>query len=667
MTQTLYAPHSRRTPDPWDMTIAGTGVMLKPQEGGLLIGRKVQSLANVAPTEYSYASEDVYGERTFAFRRLTLGFGERMQTSGVPRRYRYALNAQFAGNLRGKGPKANRITPALTGEVRDFPEALHGGVLTQFILAGRYCLRRSDDTDAGQVSSKDFGAGRQAQAGVRWKHAGATPVDGLFVSLDNKELWRYDGAAWLQMGTSATIPAQFLAVTKDELWRGYDNMVSKVTADPTVAGNWAAAIAVGDSSSVITSLVAIGAKLFVFKDNGRVYSLNTDGSVNDLFGGMEVTQASTNGLNASEWLDYAWFRQGGSFWQVSGAGALTEIGPERMAENDSEVTGPVTCFAGYGGWYGFMGQYNANNGASYLLQYGDWLPPDESQTSVFNFAQVINGALVKWAGQRITALKVSTLVAGNPRLYCGFASGLYDYIKLPVGSPNPFATGSGCEFTASDGEVYWPTHTALFQADPKAFRGFSVFGPQLDANNYVQMSYKDPSVGAYTAVGTNFIANGQRIDLTENTSGKALDVKEMFVSANSSTPVVEGVALHEAVRPSLVLIYDLVVRAHAYLALRDGSIDRQTPEQIRDAMKAAASADGSVTCVLSDEGTRALSFVDYAELLAPDRARWGLSWDLPMKAIEFKTYTVYGTYERESAYTYEQLASSFTYEQLPTI
>lgn len=668
---------SKRPPYPYDALISDVGVMCATDDhGNVLVGKKVQPLGNVVPNSAEYGNEDLYRERSFAFKRPVLGMGERVQATPYSPRYRYALNCWFAGGLRGKGPLWHNLAPASTGEIRAFPEALNGGVLTQFILAGRYCLIRGGDTSGTQTVSKDFGVGRQAQAAVRWKNAGAGIVDGLFVALDNKELWRYDGAAWLQMGTSVTIPAQYLATVGDELWKGRDNFVSKCTGDPTVAGNWAAEITVGDASSLITALVNVNNTLLIFKDNGKAYTVNGDGTDNDLLPGQEWTVASTNGRNAATWLDTnagtpaAFFRQGDSFWRLTleDGAALRQIGPERMGENDSEVSGIVTCLAGNGDWYALMGLYNSQNGNSYLLQLGDWLPPDASSGDErYRFAEVINGALLKWTTRQVTAIRVSSLVSGNPRCYCGFADGTFGYFLLPKNTPNPFASTSGCEFadgTLGASQCYWPVHTMMAPGDNKNYLSLAGYGPVMDSSTYAQIDYRTDTGASYSTLSPNLTTPGVRVDLPDNTAGRQIDVRETYVSASSaSTPVIESVVLREQLRPSLRMEYTLVVKARHRVAKHDGSTDRKTAEQIQNIVRAAADAPGSVSLTLPDEVTQGFSSVDYGELVPARNRRYGMAWDLPVSFVQYRTNTTYGTVDRLGPYTVDDLGP-LTVDQL---
>ncbi len=675
------ARSSRQEPWPYLMKLGKAGLMLVPSADGILVGRKTQTLENVAPTEQQYDSAPVYKERTFAFR-PTRGMGERVQSSHTSRRYRYMINCQVVGNLFGKGPRTHTISPSSTGSVRDFVEGLHGGVLTQFILAGRYALRRADDTSSGQAVSRDFGSGRIATSAVRFKGNYASPVDGVYVATDNGQLWQYDGASW----NSATLPAgftpSFLETIGDELWAGGGNVARKCTGDPLLAGSWSGAFTIGEASSNLTAIRQVDNRLFFFKDDGGVYNINADGSDNDLFPGLRVTRDSSNARTVQAGLDSLWFRMGQSFYRLTAAGGaeLTPVGPERLRDNDSEVQGPVQCFSFWGTMVGFAATYYGTN--SYLMSYGQWQTPADGDAQPV-FVDQWDGALVKWANRQATCMRISGIASPDTRLYVGFADGTWDYIKLV---PNPFAPDSGAEFTLDASTMYVPIHHAMFQADWKSYSGFSVFGPVLNASDFARIRYRTELTKPYATLSTPFTSPAQRVDvstditrtsvpgtvaqfigvtvgslagttvgslktrqntdLQQSTAGKFVDVKiELINSSAADTPVIEGIGIHESVRPRLKLDFSGIVDARGFVAKLDGSTDRRTGDDVRDLILQAAGAPGAVTMTLPDETVQGLSFFGYTERMQRSTGR-GRGWLIEFQATQFRTETIYGTVRR---------------------
>src|SRR5215471_16856082 len=123
-------------------SIFRNGLMLVPNDTtGLLVGKKQHNLGENLPPQAAYDSAPIYREHTFEFR-PTGGFGESVQSSRTDHRYHFAINCWVTGGLFGPGPASHKISPTTTGSIRMFAEALHGSVLTLFVLAGANVLRR---------------------------------------------------------------------------------------------------------------------------------------------------------------------------------------------------------------------------------------------------------------------------------------------------------------------------------------------------------------------------------------------------------------------------------------------------------------------------------------------------------------------------------------------
>ena len=691
---------SRRSPWPYDALINSDGatpmgLMLQPSQNGQLVSTSTKTLENdPSATVTDYSSDPTYRQRTFAFRHLSGGAGEHVQSSLIARRYRYANNVQRWGDLFGKGPLYHALSPTLTGSIKGFVEALNGTTLSQFILAGQYVLRRNDDTSGGQVLSKDFGAGRTVTSGVRWKGVYTTPIDSLLVTTDQGNVWQYDGANWNQ----ATLPAGFaptcMAVRGPELWLGGGSQVRKVTGDPLLAASYLGIFTVGDGSQTISSLAVTSAAVFAFTTSGKVFTFNLDGSDNDLFPGLRSTPSASNGANATSWLDTLWVTIGGGFYKIdntTGTATIEVVGPERLREAEPPITGVVMDSAGWSSQHLYLGVFSAQTGTSSLLTYGSWEPPPEDRPSLFRtigataayqFISNLDGALVTWPAQTITALAVSGIASPDQRLYCGFQDGTYGWIKLVA---NPFVAGSGAEFTLGNSTINVPLHHAMAQADNKVLMGFTAFGPTLNPSDYINVLYRTHETGSYNVLGNDyaitglgagtfarfrgitfgqvrgsqfgsaqqnllgsrFIQNGQRVDTPNGVVGKLLDVQVSLVNTTSSdTPVIEGIGIHERVVPALELDLSMTVRAADHQAKRDGSVDRKTADQIRAALRLAAATPGAVTLTLPDETVDGLAFINFEEHLLNQNQRAGLAWDVMLQATQFQTQEVYGTIGR---------------------
>src|SRR5215471_5305322 len=553
---------SRRRPWPWDMRLGFSlisaettyqGLMLVAQQSGLLIGKKQQNLASSFPPTTDYDSAPVYKEHTFPFR-PTGGMGESVQSSKTDKRYHWAIDCWVTGGLIGKGPLLHPIVPTVTtgGMVRRFIEAMDAGVLKLFILSGNYVLKRNDDSNAGQGVSVNR-AGLFAMDAARFTGAYASPVDGLYVAWSDGQLYEYNGTAWTACALPSGFKPQFLQVLGSQLWAAdpTSSTIRNCQNDPKVAGSWSGPILIGTPSVPITAVRQTVNRLVVFKADGSLFTLNGDGSTNDLYPGLEITPDNDNCRTAMPWQGSLWFRSGRAFWKLdmqSGA-VLEPSGPGRMLGNLSPVRGPVQAFSGWNSQMAFMGIYNEQDAISYLLSYGNWEAQQGDVGTQFNFMDQYDGCIAHWNGRKISAIDISNIPT-DARLYIGFTDGNWDWIKLV---PYPLVPNSGAEFTLGDSYIVTPVHHDMFQADTKQVVGFSTWGPYFPVGSSVNISYRmrgtavgppSTSTGDFISSGNQFTFNGERHDLTTPASGIAMEVKiDLGNNASTMTPILEGVGI----------------------------------------------------------------------------------------------------------------------------
>jgi hypothetical protein len=639
------------------------GFMLVPSQEGLLVAHKQQMLDSVVPSVQEYGSAPVYRERTFPLR-PSGGYGERVQSSYGDKRYYWGNDVWVSGGLVGKGPLIHPImpSPAPGGAVSKILDGFNTGSLTktQFVLSGTKVYRRSDDTNAGQVVDKDFSPlipldGVIYQGGF----SGAGPS--LYVCLNSGALWeRTTAGTWTQCLLPSGFAITCLEVVGVELWAGYDSasVVRKVTSDPKVAANWSGPFFIGDPSSYITTIRQTGQNLVIFKQDGTLFTLNSDGSVNDLFPGIASTPSPDNGARAQAWMGAIWFRSGPAFYRLDMPGAqLTPMGPGRLLDNASPVRGEARVLCGWGGYQAYLGLYNPLTQAdgtpptSYLLSYGSWEEKDTQDGVQITFDDQWDGSLAHWPNRIITAMAVSG-ASGNDRLYIGFNDGGWDWFKLVQ---NPLATNSGAEYNVGPADIIFPLHHAMFQADQKHWLGFSVFGPVMRPGDEVTLSYRimasaggpptDPT-GNWLALG-EFTSNGQRIETPANMVGNALSLKASLSNTNNTdTPVIEIVAYHERVVPAFKRDLQMTVDARGFQTRLDGAALRLNSDDMHATMLGFAGAPGSLAIELPDETVNEIALFGYSERMLPPVAGGGRSWGIDVQVTQFRILTVYGIIRR---------------------
>lgn len=632
----MPGPWSRARPWPFDCELdpgdglGSVGLMLVPDQEGLLVARSEESLANVAPTEYGYASQDPTTETVFTFGRLTGGMGEATQAPGAAPRYRYALDVDcsIAGMPR-LGPEfAVQTLPAPLAGATDVRQFVVGPGPTSTDLL--YALRGRGvyvNTAGVWTLSRDFtGINYPTQAAVFQGTAGSRY---LLVTTVTGQLWAFDGTTWNASPFAAGEIAATVAVVGNEVYIGGNNELRVATANVLTPGVFGGIIRVGHAGTRITWLQAVGAEMVIFKSDG-VYTLNADGSDNDLFPELRPQAAATNGVNAVAWRDALWFGYGDGYYRMTSGGELTPIGPERIVENTSTVRGVPVGGTPHADWFLYLLVYNADVNTTYLFKYGTWLNTDA--TSSYEFLDAWHGAVAHWVGKAGTRADVA-YPGGVPTLYVGFSDGSIEATVLPTGTPDP-ASDDSCRFVAQ-GDLYMPLHHADFPATVKSFHAVAGVGPQLSASLTATQFYRPTPAAAYQSIGTAFTTTGQRVTFPLPQTGVVLDTfTRLATTTDTLTPVLEHVALFEAIRPhspTLRLGWTLTARAADRVARRDGVVSPVPASRVRAALRAAQQAPGRVVVRLPDEQIMNLEAVSFKEVLAPNERRVGLDHAIALR------------------------------------
>jgi len=647
--------------------VSRQGFMLVPNDQGLMVGKKQQMLDQVVPSEQEYGSAPVYRERTSVLR-PTAGYGERVQSSYGDRRYYWGHNIQVEGGLFGKGPLLHKVAPAAAipgnyGVVKFIDAPQPGLTVAQFILSGTKVFRRTDDTDVGQIVDRDFGSTKGVMDGVVFQGGFSGAQASLYVTNQAGELWeRTPGGTWTQCLLPSGFAAHKLEVVGTELWAAYvqTSVIRKVTSDPKVAANWSGPFFIGDPSSNISALRQTNNQLCIFKEDGSVFTLNSDGSANDLLPGLAGPSSADNGFRATAWLDRIWFKVGRTTYFLSMPSAeLQPIGPGRLLDNASPVRGDSCAFVGWGGYRAYMTLYNADTSTSYLLSYGNWESRDtnEGQAQKVAFDDQWDGSMAEWPGRHATAMGISN-ASGFDRMYIGFADGRWDWFRLnrsvfAIGADSPVEPPP--EFTTDVSEIVFPLHHAMFAADIKHWLGFSIFGPVMQQGDEVQLYYRlmasagappvDPTA-QWIYIG-EFIKNGQRIPAPANLAGNALSLKaQLFNTNQADTPILELVAVHERVVPAFKRDLHLTVDGNGFHSRLDGAVVRFDADKAHKTMMDVAAAPGSWAIELPDETVNEIALFGYSERMLPMQAGGGHSWAIDIDITQFRILTIYGIIRR---------------------
>lgn len=612
----LYA---KRSPYPFHVFIGGRGYMIGspgPNQPAL-VSAKAQDISAVSPPDYNYAGLNPLNEREEPYESLVLGMGLKIQENWQDFRYENAMGVDCSVWPWCKGPDVTDTTPAtLAGEVVDFFEL--AGVL--------YCAAGT------QVYSFTPGTGAWTSAATF-----ANPITSAYVFTSN-----FDGVprAWVSFGAAA--PAQystngiawtamatftalaFVSVGREWWWADDTNRLRKcdTNADPTVEANYTSLIfRAGDKAAPITGLAVTAAgTLLILKTDG-VYTLDGAGEDHQLFPFLRFAPVARNGRAWGQFLDDVYVSYGTQFARIAPDLSLTEIGPERLVNNDGPVRGQITAFVGLGTQFAYAGLYNPDTQRSYLMKFSGWVSQQagSSTTAATAPAQATrvdawHGSLNSgWSTSFVSRLFVSSIGApsGHTRTYIGRSNGTVHYIVNPC-VPNPAAC-SQYLFEPGDGYVEMPLWHGGYHASIKSIRHVAIASPFVNASNYATVEYATSPTGSLTDTGHTFQTTVyDQFDMpTQTTAVLARFRVHLHNTANTASPLISAFTVGHALRPVRVMQFEADILCADGLVRRDGVTMRMGRQMIRQFIEAAVDDPGAVACILPDEQNINLSFTDY--------------------------------------------------------
>jgi hypothetical protein len=678
---------SRRRPWPYDAYISKTRVMLQPGADGNLVGTKSKTLDQIAPVNYEYGSSNPFLERTEAWNQLYGGLGETVQPETRPRRYMYATRADLSvDGYWMKGPNFENHVETIgpgSGEVRQFVKALFGGQETVFALCQNGIYYRS--ADGVWVASLTTGTTpalpvlTYPQQGVRFKarglalDTGVAPLDCLYVAMSAGNIWRFNGTTWavavptqgpLNPITAADGQARYIERVGDELWVAGDYWVVKVEEDPMDRTKYAGAIYIGDQVSKVTYLKALDNTLYIWKTDG-LYTISTAGVDQDLFPSLRGKTSPYNGRNAAVWMNRLWFSFLDDTYTIDANGQISPDGLEQMLENISDVRGRLVGGAGHNTWFFYEVYYNPQVNRTYLIKHGTWVEQNDIAGSI-HFADAHHGSLAEWFKQATCVQILSNLhPQGNDRLYVGFADGTVEWCVLPQASPNP-STDPYTEYTFQDSYVYLPVHHANFQADNKFWRGISIFGPHVTNYEFCEVEYRydlindtadwfllDPDNSRFTLPGMRHDFPTLNPIYSKSIALRVKLAKNPTLSPINATPVIDGINVHEAIRPAVSLQYVMSIMATSFQPKHSGVVDRRRGTSIREELYTVATQIGAILIRLDDGRAQEVVCIDYKESKIPKQKSRAAGHTIQMSFLQLQALTniavesgiTYGTLE----------------------
>jgi hypothetical protein len=639
----LYA---KRDPWPFSLKISGNGYILgspKPGEPALL-SSKAEDISSVDPPGFEYANLSPLADREEPYEALVMGMGMRLQHKWQDYRYSEAMGVDCSVTPWCKGPEVLDSTGQANGEIVDFFEI--GSTL--YAAGGSQILRYTPVTNTWAVSH-DFGAGHTIVAAVVF----ASNFDGIqrvWVGFGNGVPAQYssDGTAFTAMATFGALA--FIKIAREWWWADNTNVLRKcdTNADPTNEANYTALIfRVGDMSSPITSLMATAGGVLIIAKTDGLYTLDQAGDDHPLFPFLQYAPNARNGKCRGQFSNDLYYGYGTNLNRLGTDLGLEEIGPERLPDYDGPVRGQVTSFTGVGSMYALSALWNPDTNTSYLMKFGAFIIQGTFSTYQ-TLANVLanpdridawHGSLNDgWVGKypsRMTTTAIGA-PAGHTFTLIGFSDGTIARLINPC-VYNPLAC-SVYRFNVGDDWVRLPLWDGTYAASRKTLRSWGVTGPRIDAQNYLTLEYKtDPATVAWTDFGYNFQAGtfDRHIFPVGTVAILAQFRVHLHNTVNTASPAVSSVSIGHALRPSRIMTFEGDILCADGIVRRDGVPMRKGRLQIKSEVEAAVDDPGAVLCVLPDETSMYLSFVDYKMGQSFDEV--GRQWrgSLHIKAVQW--------------------------------
>lgn len=576
---------ARRAPYPFDLIIAQIAtsssttlrVMLgRPDKDGPLI-IVTPPATKGQQTQLDYGAQDPEVETSYVWDDFVFGMGQKIESDVFSpiwhrdKRYYYALGVDASiGGQFFPGPALTSGTPGTvdsTNGVTQFYE--FGGNL--YMVNGRYIQYFT----AGNFTvSKDLGVGKVAKHAIVAKQnsSGATTY-ALIAMGDGTHYWYHDSASATTTWTQhATDDALCWEIKGDEIFRAGDvNGVAKcdLASAFLTAGNWTtlANWRLGDYQYPIQRLKCNAAGTLVVLKQDGLHALDAAGNDQPLYPGVHITPSVTNGLVAEVWENDLFTVYNDVTYKIGPNLELLPVGPERLTENDSGVSGPITQCAG-SSFRLYAGVNNKDTGSSYLFGLGAWPRPEDGEPHRID---VWHGSLTAAISSKsITAMYVSSAgsfgaPSGHRLMWLGYSNGTWSSFILPC-VPNAKACSSATFNTS--GSIAPPLFHGGYPASPKLIRGYTVTGP---ATHSMTISIVNNDSGGASDQGLSAFATvpavRQDIHWVATSPTRVLLGQTWTITSG----VITGVGVHYQVRNTPQRVAEFSILAADGLLKRDGS------------------------------------------------------------------------------------------------
>lgn len=472
----------------------------------------------------------------------------------------------------------------------------------------------------------------------------------LFVGMDEGNWWAWDGAAWtLSANDGRALTMEGFDFYRSSIWNIAHNnarpvnFVYRIPTEPTIGAGTANPTYQDERPSLVTRLLRLNGTLFVFEEN-RI-AVGTGGSITELTPDRGLPGNANNGKSAVVWQGSVYAPYGMGLYKLTPTGqfsaSIEAVGLERLIENDAPVQGRITALAPWGPWHLFWAAYNESEGVggtAYVGKYGAWINPEAAHDPNSQLIPVLHGALESWPGRQITWMQHSTIgePSGNGRLYAGFDNGGLSWTILP--GQTPFAPNDPfCRFR-STGYTVLSRHSMGFQADDKNYFDLTAFGTVLTNHQRVRFDYQLPSDTDWRSIPGDVSSGGEPLVFPEGATDKWIQLRVVMETDDpGDSPVIEGIALGEQLRPSSIEEIAFTAHVGPRLVRRDGHVTRASARELHDLLRRLAAKGDDVKVLLPDGVEERAAINDFTDRYLEGSTTMGPRHDMSLTLLTFKT------------------------------
>jgi hypothetical protein len=394
--------------------------------------------------------------------------------------------------------------------------------------------------------------------------------------------------------------AEFFAVHDELLYcvrKEADGYILYSTALGGTDAAWVEVETITDLENPVTGMLSAGSRLYVFTETVPHVLADDGASIGqEVWPHPRTLRDTNNGVGASEWRNGAWVPSRRDLYHFSDDRGYIEIndqiGPGRLLDNDSPVSGRVTCFAG-DDYFGYATIRNENDSKSYLISY------DLNEGAWHSLLDLGN----------ITPRKMWVSDVGhadNPLLYFN-AGDDTRWIILPRHGPDPSATGSGCRFDAATtgvGQIYFGRFYSRFIFEVLAFHTGKIIADDVSSSDTIIFEYRTIDGGTWNTLITMDTESFDSVDFAASVSGRFIEVRATIGGTTvTATPILRYLFTSFAVRFPAKKSFPLAIAISDQQADRNGNQRQETARDLINSLETSVDASAPIILQIPDLDT----------------------------------------------------------------